>query len=98
MTVEVWAPDLPQVVVPSSTDRQLDPRSGQHQSSMKVTGEAVTMPKRYRVEMTLVEDEDDIQLDSDTHSEIYDDEAEARRGFRDKADAAHEKGKGKGHG
>jgi hypothetical protein len=54
------------------------------------------MPKKYRVEMTLVEDASGTQLDTDTHTEDYDSETDARDGFQDKVKAAREKGKGHG--
>ena len=52
------------------------------------------MPKRYRVEMTLVDDKSGAQVDTDTHTEFYEDETKAREGFQGKVDAAREKGKG----
>lgn len=56
------------------------------------------MPKKYSVDMALVESDGGSQVDSDTHTEEYDTEADARKGFQDKVKAAREKGKGQGRG
>ena len=55
------------------------------------------MPKRYRIEMTLVDDESSAVLDTDSHTETYDDDdPEAKRAFAKKAKAARDTEKGSG--
>jgi hypothetical protein len=54
------------------------------------------MPKRYRIEMTLFDDEANTQVDPpDTHNEKYDTEIEAKEKFGEKKKAAREAGKGR---
>jgi len=52
------------------------------------------MPKKYRVELSIVDDENDTQLDSDSHTETYADDTQAREKFKDKVKAARETGRG----
>ena len=52
------------------------------------------MPKRYRVEMTLIDDTSNTQVDTDTHPEEYEDETEAKKQFAKKTKAARDTGKG----
>ncbi len=54
------------------------------------------MPKRYRIAMTLTEDASNTELDADTHLEMYEDDAEAKKEFAKKEKAARETGKGSG--
>jgi hypothetical protein len=60
----------------------------------RLKGEGVTMPKKYRVELSIVDDESDTQLDSDSHTETYADDTQAREKFKDKLKAARETGRG----
>ncbi len=53
------------------------------------------MPKRYRIEMTLFDDASNTQLDTDSDSETYQDDADAKAKFADKKKAAHDAGKGR---
>jgi hypothetical protein len=55
------------------------------------------MPKKYRVEMSLVEDASGSQVDSDTETIDFDNDTEAMEAFQEKVRAAHEKGKGGGN-
>jgi hypothetical protein len=52
------------------------------------------MPKKYSVEMRLVDDASGSMVASDTDEEWYETESDARKGFQDKVKAAKEKGKG----
>ena len=53
------------------------------------------MPKRYRIEMTLFDDEAKTQVGPpDKHKENYETEEEAKAKFAEKKDAAREVGKG----
>jgi hypothetical protein len=53
------------------------------------------MPKRYRIEMTLFDDEAKTQVGPpDKHKENYETEEEAKAKFAEKKDAAREAGKG----
>ena len=52
------------------------------------------MPKRYRIEMTLLDDASNAVLDTDSHIETYDDDAKAKSAFEKKAKAARDTGKG----
>jgi hypothetical protein len=52
------------------------------------------MPKKYRIEMTLLVDDTDAKLDSKTHKENYEDDAEARQQFAKKSKAAEDTAKG----
>ena len=52
------------------------------------------MPKRYRIEMTLFNDETNTQLATDTHKETYASDEEAKAKFAEKKDAARKTGKG----
>jgi hypothetical protein len=53
------------------------------------------MPKRYRIEMTLFDDETDTQVEpTDTHKEKYENDTEAKGKFAEKKESAHETGKG----
>jgi hypothetical protein len=54
------------------------------------------MPKKYRVEMSLVDDETNTTEASDTHTERYRTDTEANEAFGEKVKAAREKGKGQG--
>jgi hypothetical protein len=49
------------------------------------------MPKKYRVELSLVEDASGRQLEGQTVSE-YDTEPEAREGFREKVNVTRDRG------
>ena len=52
------------------------------------------MPKRYRIEMTLIDEGSNTQLVTDTHKETYKDDAQAKERFETKEKAARETGKG----
>jgi hypothetical protein len=53
------------------------------------------MPKRYRIEMTLFDDQTNTQVEpTDPHREKYEDDEEAKSKFAEKKKAAHETGKG----
>jgi hypothetical protein len=54
------------------------------------------MPKKYRVELSIVDDASNTQLEKDTHTETYKDEAQAKDKFRDKVKVVRETGKGSG--
>jgi len=55
------------------------------------------MPKRYRIEMTLFDDEANTQVEPpDKHKERYKDETEAKAKFAEKKEAARKAGKGSG--
>jgi hypothetical protein len=55
------------------------------------------MPKRYRIEMTLLDDEANTQVEpTDAHKERYKDETEAKAKFAEKKEAARKAGKGSG--
>jgi hypothetical protein len=55
------------------------------------------MPKRYRIEMTLFDDEANTQVEpTDTHKEKYGTETEAKAKFAEKKEAARKAGKGSG--
>lgn len=54
------------------------------------------MPKKYRVEITLVDDATSTQLETDVHEETYEDDAKARREFDKKTKAARDTGRGSG--
>jgi hypothetical protein len=56
------------------------------------------MPKKYRIEMQLVDDETSSSEGSDTHEEWYRDLHKAKEGFARKVKAAKENGRGQGHG
>ena len=57
------------------------------------------MPKKYRVEMRLIEDASNTPVgDPATINEEYETEAEATEGFGKKVDAARKEDKGKGQG
>jgi hypothetical protein len=56
------------------------------------------MPKKYRVEMTLVDDATSAALDTDVHEETYADDAKAKREFDKKTKAARDTGRGSGPG
>lgn len=51
------------------------------------------MPKKYRVELTIVDDESDSPIDTDSHTETYADDDQARERFQDKVQAARRSGK-----
>lgn len=54
------------------------------------------MPKRYRIEMALFDEETDTQVEpTDTHRDTYKDDTEAMAKFADKKQAAREAGKGR---
>lgn len=53
-----------------------------------------TMPKKYRIEMTLLVDETGAKLDTKTHRETYEDDAEARQQFVKKVKASEDTAKG----
>jgi hypothetical protein len=54
------------------------------------------MPKRYRIEMTLFDDEENTQVEpTDPHNEKYDTETEAKEKFAEKKKAARDAGKGR---
>jgi hypothetical protein len=54
------------------------------------------MPKRYRIEMTLIDEASNTQLEpTDTDKVTYEDDAEAKAKFADKKKAAHDAGKGR---
>lgn len=50
------------------------------------------MPKRYRIEMSIY-DENDQQVATESHEEEYDDDEQAKRKFEDKENAARRTGK-----
>jgi hypothetical protein len=52
------------------------------------------MPKRYRIEMTLLDDASSTVLATDSHTEDYSDDSEAKKAFAKKAKAAHDTEKG----
>ena len=53
------------------------------------------MPKRYRIEMTLFDDESNTEVEpADAHKERYKDETEAKAKFEEKKEAARRAGKG----
>lgn len=53
------------------------------------------MPKRYRIEMTLFNDETNTQLEpTDKHKESYQNDEEAKAKFAEKKKVARETGKG----
>ncbi len=52
------------------------------------------MPKKYRIEMTLLVDETGAKLDTKSHRETYEDDAEARQQFAKKVKAAEDTAKG----
>jgi hypothetical protein len=54
------------------------------------------MPKKYRVEITLVDDATSTELDTDVHEETYEDDAKAKREFDKKTKAARDTGRGSG--
>ena len=54
------------------------------------------MPKRYRIEMTLLDDASNAVLDTDSDTETYDEDAKAKRAFEKKAKAARDTEKGSG--
>jgi hypothetical protein len=54
------------------------------------------MPKRYRIEMTLFDDEANTRVEpTDKHKETYETETEAEAKFAEKKKAAREAGKGR---
>ena len=54
------------------------------------------MPKRYRIEMTLIDTTNNTQLEpTDKDNVTYEDDAEAKAKFADKKKAAHEAGTGR---
>ena len=53
-----------------------------------------TMPKKYRIELTLLVDGTDEQLDAKAHRETYENDAEARQQFAKKVKEAEATGKG----
>jgi hypothetical protein len=55
------------------------------------------MPRHYRLVVTMY-DEDDQQVATSTHEEIYEDDQEAKQRFEQKEKAARGAGKGKGKG
>lgn len=52
------------------------------------------MPKKYRIELTLLVDGTDEQLDAKAHRETYENDAEARQQFAKKVKEAEATGKG----
>jgi hypothetical protein len=55
------------------------------------------MPKRYRIEMTLLDDEANTKVEpTDKHNERYETETEAKTKFAEKKEAARKAGKGSG--
>lgn len=54
------------------------------------------MPKKYRVEMTLLDDASNAVLDTDVHKETYENDAKAQQEFAKKLKAAQETAKGSG--
>ena len=57
------------------------------------------MPKRYRIEMTLLDDVSNAVLDQDSHTETYDeDDPKAKQAFARKVKAARDTEKGSGSG
>lgn len=52
------------------------------------------MPKRYRIEMTLLDDASSAVLDTDTDTETYEDDDTAKGAFGKKAKAARDTEKG----
>lgn len=83
----------------SSFDFDLGRR--RHQSPALVEGrKAVAMPKKYSVEMRLVEEEDGSKsaVETEPISEYGDDEQAARKGFKEKVQAAKGHGQGQGPG
>jgi predicted kinase len=78
----------------SALDRVTHPRH----SCMLTQGGGGRMPKKYRVELSIVDDANNTQLENDTHTETYKDEAQAREKFQDKVKVVRETGKGSGQG
>jgi hypothetical protein len=52
------------------------------------------MPKRYRIDMTITNEETDTQVDSDSHVERLKDDTDAKEKFQLKTEAARKEGKG----
>ncbi len=52
------------------------------------------MPKKYRIEMTLLVDETGAKVDAKNHKETYEDDAEARQQFVKKVKASEDTAKG----
>jgi hypothetical protein len=52
------------------------------------------MPKRYRIEMTLLDDASTAVLDTDSHKETYDNDDKAKQAFAKKVKAAQDTEKG----
>jgi hypothetical protein len=53
------------------------------------------MPKRWRIELSLFEEDGEQPTDTRVHVEVYEDESEARAKFGDKDRAARNAGKGR---
>ena len=51
------------------------------------------MPKKYRIDMTITNTQTNTELDAVPHEEDYKDDAEAKRKFLKKVDAAKKSGK-----
>ena len=54
------------------------------------------MPKKYRIEMTLVDAAASTELATDVHEETYENDAKAKREFDKKTKAARDTGRGSG--
>ena len=52
------------------------------------------MPKRYRVEISIYDQQSNIQVATTSHEEQYEDEEQAKQKFEEKKMAVHKAGKG----
>jgi hypothetical protein len=50
------------------------------------------MPTKYRVELSIVDDESDTKLDSDSHTETYADDTQAREKFKGQGEGRSQDG------